>query len=47
MMTDAFPTEPPPSNGHTLPAIPAEEWQRVEQTYQEIQRRDALAEPRA
>jgi len=31
-------------NGHTLPHIPADEWQRVEQAYREIQRRDSSAE---
>jgi hypothetical protein len=34
-------------NGHTLPTIASDEWQRIDQAYREIQRRDDRAEHRA
>jgi type IV secretory pathway TrbF-like protein len=34
-------------NGHALPSVPTDEWHRIDQAYQELQRRDESAEYRA
>jgi type IV secretory pathway TrbF-like protein len=46
-MTDALNAQPGTVNGAALPPIPSDEWQRIEQAYREIQRRDDRAEHRA
>jgi len=47
MPTEHFEAQGVSANGHTLAAIPADEWHRIEQAYREIQRRDDQAEHRA
>ncbi len=34
-------------NGHGVVPVPTEEWQRIDQAYRELQRRDGSAEQRA
>jgi type IV secretory pathway TrbF-like protein len=47
MSEDAFVPQPGTSNSHELAPVASEEWQRMEQAYREIQRRDDRAEYRA
>ncbi len=44
MQREPFDAEIGSPNGQGLPAVPPDEWQRVEQAYREIQRRDSSAE---
>ncbi len=46
MQTDGFIPQTGSDNGHTLAPVPPDEWQRIEQAYREIQRRDSSAEHR-
>src|SRR5216683_7948410 len=46
MQADHFDVQIGSSNGETLPPVSSDEWQRVEQAYREIQRRDSSAEQR-
>src|SRR2546427_4951248 len=47
-MSDAtFVPQPGASNSHEIAPVPRDEWQRIEQAYREIQRRDDRAEHRA
>jgi type IV secretory pathway TrbF-like protein len=46
-MSEAVTPTPASPNGRSLPAGATEEWQRIEQAYREIQRRDTQAEYRA
>jgi type IV secretory pathway TrbF-like protein len=46
-MSEALTPTPSAPNGHTLAPVPTDEWQRIEQAYREIQRRDDHAEHRA
>src|SRR6266571_220167 len=45
-LEQAFPAQPGTANG-TVSAAPPDEWRKIEQAYQEIQRRDSSAEQRA
>ncbi len=36
-----------PQNGHGLAPVPTDEWERIDQAYRELQRRDGSAEERA
>src|SRR6266851_2917697 len=47
MQREPFDAQIGSPNGQTLPPVPPDEWQRVEQAYREIQRRDSSAEQRA
>ena len=44
MQTEPFDAEIGSAHGQVLPPVPPDEWQRVEQAYREIQRRDSSAE---
>jgi type IV secretory pathway TrbF-like protein len=46
-MSEAVTPTPASPNGRSLPAGATDEWQRIEQAYREIQRRDTQAEYRA
>ena len=47
MSTEAFPAQAGTSNGHDPSPVLTDEWQRIEQAYREIQRRDGSAERHA
>src|ERR1700724_2839161 len=47
MSPESFLTETGSPNGHEPPAMASTEWQRIDQAYREIQRRDDRAEHRA
>src|SRR6266852_8657386 len=46
MQTEPFDAQMGSPNGQALTPVPPDEWQRIEQAYREIQRRDASAERR-
>ena len=47
MSDETFVPQPGTSNSHELASVASDEWQRIEQAYREIQRRDDRAEHRA
>src|SRR4029079_13002945 len=47
MSTNGFEVQVGGADGQHLVAAPGDEWQRIEQAYREIQRRDGSAEQRA
>ncbi len=47
MSTEAFPAQAGTRNGHDPSPVLTDEWQRIEQAYREIQRRDGSAERHA
>lgn len=46
-MSEMLTPTPSSPNGHAMAPVPPDEWQRIEQAYREIQRRDDNAEHRA
>jgi type IV secretory pathway TrbF-like protein len=46
-MSEPFTSGPLSGNGHALPPVLSDEWQRIQAAYTEVQRRDSQAEYRA